>query len=496
MSEDATGLLEHIRPLLTAHDTPVYLVGGAVRDAFLGRPAYDLDFVLKRDAVTLAFAVGDELHAAAYVLDRERDIGRVVVGSHAVLDFARFRGVDLEADLRARDFTINAMAVQAANYSLLDPETVIDPTGGLADLDAGVVRLAYENAINDDPLRALRAVRLAWSLGFQISTETAAAARQGAPRLAEISAERLRDELLKIIQGPAPHNALQTMADLNLLSATLPALEMLRDVQQSAPHHEPVLAHTLSVLQRLLQVEKSLAEDDDPQRDPISSLREILHSHKTALREHLSRPVDGMLDRRATLRLGALYHDIGKGATASVEEDDRIRFLGHDKEGAGISARRLRDLRLSNDAVSRVRTIVEGHMRPLHLMQAFTEHNRLSRRAVYRFFRDTGDAGVDIVLLSLADHLATYNGPGPDKQWRALQAVVQRLLMHYFEKYDETVSPEPLLNGSELIAALDLKPGPQIGRLLRLIKEAQAVGAIATKEEALEFARERLEITE
>lgn len=492
MSAGTTELLERIRPVLASRDVPVYLVGGAVRDAFLDRPAYDLDFVVERDGIQLAFAVGDALGVAAYVLDRERDIGRAVVAPGVLLDFARFRGADLEADLRARDFTINAMAVDAAQFSPSEPENVIDPTGGLDDLQAGVVRLAYAGAIDDDPLRALRAVRLAWHLGFLISPKTAIAVRQGGPRLSEISAERVRDELLKIVQGPVPHEALRQMADLNLLAPTLPSIEALRDVEQTAPHHEPVLAHTISVLQGLIQVEASLTEEGSLQDTVTLSLRELLLPSAAQLREHLDRPIDGMLHGRTVLRLGALFHDVGKAATASVDEDGRIRFLGHDKEGARITSRQLRALRLSKDATIHVRTIVEGHMRPLHLTQAFLEHERLSRRAVYRFFRDTGDAGLDIVLLSLADHLATYDGPGPEPQWRAFQAVVRRLLMHYFEQYSETVSPDPLLDGSELIAALELKPGPEVGRLLRLIEEAQAVGEVATKEEAITLARKRL----
>ncbi|MFW6096740.1 MAG: phosphohydrolase, partial [Chloroflexota bacterium] len=184
MSGDTTELLARIRPLLASRDAPVYLVGGAVRDAILGRPAYDLDFVVEHEAIQLAFSVGDALRVAAYVLDRERDIGRVVLGPDVVLDFARFRGPDLEADLRARDFTINAMAVDAANFPPRELNVVIDPTGGLDDLQAGVVRLAYPQAIEDDPLRALRAVRLAWHLGFRVTPETVDAARRGAHRIA------------------------------------------------------------------------------------------------------------------------------------------------------------------------------------------------------------------------------------------------------------------------------------------------------------------------
>ncbi len=482
-------LFDRLRPLLAGHDTPVYLVGGAVRDALLGRPSYDLDFVLAEDTISLAFTVADALRAPAYVLDRERDIGRVILpasgrSSATVLDFARFRGPDLSADLRARDFTINAMAVKAAAEAG-EEESIIDPCGGRADLEARLLHLTHPAAIADDPLRALRAVRLSRQLDFEIAPETAAAAREAAPHLQGISRERVRDELLKLLQGPAPHQALNQMVDLHLLPVILPEIAVLHDVEQSAPHHEPVQAHTFSVLRRLLLVEQALAADGTCEDTFVSELHTLLAPYAAELREHLARDVDGNIDGRAALRLGALFHDVGKAQTATIEEDGRIRFFGHDKEGATLTATRLRALRLSNVAITHVRAIVGGHMRPLHLSQV----ERLTRRAVYRYFQATKDAGLDIGLLTLADHLATHDGPGPEEQWRALLAVVDRLFRHYFHNYEETVAPPPLLNGGELMSALNLQPGPQIGRLLRLIQEAQAAGDVNTREEALEIAR-------
>ena len=490
MSEDGYALLERLRPLLAARETPVYGVGGAVRDALLGRQAYDLDFVVASEAIALAFAVGDALRSAAFVLDRERDVGRVVAGSNVVLDFARFRGPDLIADLRARDFTINAMAVEVGSDRGPDrwpaEGAIIDPCGGVADLQARRLRLTHAGAMDDDPLRALRAVRLAWQLGLTIEREAADAARRAGPHLKEMSAERVRDELLKLLRGPAPHQALRQLDALGLLAVTVPEAAALRDVAQSAPHHEAVLAHTSSVLARLLQVEQVIGGQREAAPE---ALVETLQAYDGALAAHLARAVDGMLDGRAALRLGALFHDVGKAATAHEDGEGRIRFLGHEKEGARLASRRLRDLRLSNEAVGYVRAIVAGHMRPLHLAQSLREQGRVSRRAVFRYFRDTGEAGLDIALLSLADHLATYDGEGPRARWRAMLVVVQQLFDHYFERYEETVAPPPLLDGADLMAALNLAPGPDIGRLLRRIVEAQATGEVNSKEEALALAR-------
>jgi putative nucleotidyltransferase with HDIG domain len=205
------------------------------------------------------------------------------------------------------------------------------------------------------------------------------------------------------------------------------------------------------------------------------------------LTAHLERDVDGGLDGRTLLRLGALFHDAGKAETQTIEANGRIRFLGHDKVGARLAARRLRRLSLSNEAVHHVQRIVAGHMRPLLLVQA--QGDRPTRRAVYRFFRDIGSAGLDIGLLALADHLATHRGATDDTQWTDLLSLVTELYHHYFERQSETVSPLLLLDGRELMAALRLEPGPEVGRLLRLIEEAQAAGEVTTPEEAIQFAQ-------
>jgi poly(A) polymerase len=482
-------LLERLRPLFAQEEEAVYLVGGAVRDALLGRVSADLDFTVAHGAIPLAFRVAGALAVPAYVLDRQRDTGRVVLpDEETTLDFAGFRGAGLEADLRDRDFTINAMALPAAAKT---SASLIDPTGGRADLAAGILRQTHDQAVRHDPTRALRAVRLALSLDLTLTAETETAVRETAPLLPSTSVERVRDELVKVLESAAPGAAVREMGRLALLEAVLPEIARLAEVAQTAPHHEAVLPHTIRLLDWLARLEAAILQNNEPDSPVIALARAELAPHAAALRDHFARPVSGSLSGRALLRLGALFHDVGKAETQSVTMEGRIRFLGHDQVGAHIAGRRLRALRFSNEATAHVRQIVAGHMRPLFLSQ----NERVSRRAIYRFFRSTGIAGLDIGLIALADHLATYDAPEADmagtggKDYEKLLSVIVELYLHYYERYEETVRPRPFLDGQELIAALRLAPGPEVGRLLRLIEEAQAAGEIRNRDEALAFAR-------
>ncbi|MGH2536237.1 MAG: HDIG domain-containing metalloprotein [Candidatus Promineifilaceae bacterium] len=456
-------------------------MGGAVRDLMLRRPVHDLDFVADEDAIGLAFAVGDALGRPAYVLDRERDAGRVVLADGMTLDFSGLRGPDLEGDLLERDFSINAIA-----HSTVGPNAIMDPAGGLPDLDDRLVSQASPGAIARDPVRALRAIRLARALDFAIEAETAAAVMAAGPGLAAVSRERIRDELLRLLALPEPAPALADLDRFGLLSAALPPLAALAGVEQAAPHHEPALEHTLTVLSRLTEVEAAVAEPAATGRQ--GELLAALAPFGLELEGHLNRKLDGGLDGRQALRLAALLHDVGKAETATLDAAGRIRFFGHDALGARLAERTLRDMRLSREAVAHVSAVVAGHMRPLLLAQA----GGPSRRATFRFFRDLGRAGLDVCLLTLADHLATHAGPGPAESRQSLAHVVRELLGYYWRDFEERVRPPALLTGQDLLDKLNIKSGPEVGRLLRLVEEAQAAGEIATPAEALELARRSL----
>jgi putative nucleotidyltransferase with HDIG domain len=477
-----------VRALAAERGVRVWPVGGAVRDVLLGRPLRDWDFAVEYGAMKLARAVADALGGAYYPLDEERDTGRVVIveedGVRLDLDFAALRGDSLEVDLLARDFTINAMALDETG-------AVIDVTGGLADLEDGFVRAVSDQAFQDDPLRLLRAVRIAAELGFEIEPQTAAWMQRDAHLLTEPSAERVRDEFVRTLSLPDAAASLERLDAFGLLAIVLPELESLKGVEQSPPHRHGVWRHTLTVVDVLEGVVAVVTgQQGEPSSVDVPStawgdLARVLGQFAGNVAAHLAIEVSGGHNRSQLLKLAALLHDVGKPKTQSEGDDGRIHFYNHEVVGAQMAAARLRELRFSRDEVERVRTIVGAHMRPPHLACV----DRITRRAVYRFFRATSCGGVDVVLLSLADHLATWGPNLREERWARRLEVAETLLTHWFDRYEETVEPLPLLTGGELIAELSLEPGPRIGRLLRTLQEAQAAGEVQTQEEALALVR-------
>lgn len=481
--------LDRLRLLLATETLPIYVVGGTVRDALLGRASHDVDLAVAEGAIPLTFRLADALRLPAYALDADRDVGRIIVPDEGTtLDIARFRGQTLADDLRGRDFTINAMALPSSGRSAAD---VIDHHGGQDDLTAGLVRIIHPHSIADDPVRALRAARFGTQFGFTLTPDTAAAARAAGPAIpTQSSAERVRDELSRLLAGDAPDRALSLLAELELLPVVLPLVAALDGVTQSPPHHEDVLSHTLSVLRYLVQVEAVVGMQpvvgQPGAADWAADVEQVLAPYRAGLREHLDRTLDGGTSGRLLLRWGALLHDVGKRVTRSVDEDGHIRFLGHDDVGASMAAGILSGYSFSNEAVRRVRNIVAGHMRPLFLAN---DRHLPSRRAAYRYYRALREAGLDVALLSLADNLATYDGPGNSAGWGALRDVVAALLDVYFHQYERIVAPPRLIDGRTLMELLALPPGHEVGRLLKLLEEAQAAGEVTTPDEATAFAR-------
>lgn len=479
-----------IRRLVGERGGRVWPVGGAVRDALLGRPVHDWDFVVERNALGLARAVADALGGAYFPLDAERDTGRVILmaadGTRLELDFAALRSASLEADLAARDFTVNALALDERG-------TLVDPTGGRADLEAGRIRATSAWAFRDDPVRLLRAVRMEAEWGFEIEPQTAAWMRRDAALLALPAAERVRDEFVRVmaIQGAAI--PLQRFDEFGLLPQVVPELDALKGVTQSPPHRFDVWRHTLLTVDTLEGVVAAITgrkvgpralADASPAAG--GDLARVLSQFAGDITAHLTVEVSGGRARAVLLKLAGLLHDVGKPRTWSQGEDGHIHFYDHEALGARMAAARLRALRFSRDEVERVRVIVREHLRPAHLACA----ERTTRRAVYRYFRSTGDAGVEVVLLSLADHLATWGPHLQEHRWVRRLEVAEALLTHYFEHHDETVAPPPLVTGHDLMVELGLTEGPEVGRLLEALREAQAAGEVRTREEALALARE------
>jgi poly(A) polymerase len=470
-----------------APDMPVYVVGGAIRDALIGHPVRELDFIVPENAIRHARKLADRVQGAFYVLDRERDYGRVLVpqsgSSPLVLDFAPIQGADLDADLKNRDFTINAMAA-----GITPPYERYDPLGGAADLLDKKLRACSPAAIASDPIRILRGVRFSINYGLKAEKDTKEQMRSAVERLPDMSAERIRDELFNLFDSRNPKAAVQVLDMLGALELILPELHALHDIDQSAPHIDDVWDHTLRVAKNLRSILDALGPANNPDSSSNLFMGVITHRlgrYRVQLAEHLQQNLVQARTINSLMILAALYHDCGKPETREIDPDGQIRFINHECVSSDLVVKRAGGLQLSNEETKRLRTIVRHHMRPLWLAQT----GKLpSRRAKFRFFRDTQAAGVDICLLSLADTLGTYGHTLPPDIWKQQIDVVRSLLEAWWERKEQEVSPPPLLDGNDLMREFKLEPGRLIGQLLDGITEAQATGSVNNQRQAYEHA--------
>ena len=440
------------------------LVGGVVRDCRLGRPApADLDVAVEAGALDLARRVAARVGAAFVPLDPERGTARVVAGPLR-LDLSDFRAPTLEGDLAARDYTVDALAVPLHDLLRDGRARVVDPTGGLDDLAARRLRPPDRRVLADDPLRALRGVRLEAALGLRLTRATAAAIRAVAPALGGVSAERVRDELLALLALPAAARALRRADALALLAVVLPEVEAMRGCAQPAPHRFDVLEHSLRAVAGADRLLPRLAS---------------LRPWGGELGAHLARDLGGGVTRGTVLKLAALLHDVAKPETRR-EIGGRVRFFAHDVVGATRARAFASRWRLPARAAAVLERLVRQHLRPMHLAAS----GRLTRRARHRFYRDLGEDARDLLLLALVD-AAAVTGASPLATWRRA-ALLHDLLGGFAEEHAAAAAP-PLVRGEDVMARFGLPPGPAVGRLLGRAREAQALGLVRTREEALAY---------
>ncbi len=475
-------LLNRLAALANAAGIDAYIVGGAVRDGLCRRYTPDLDLAVTGDALAWARSVADALGGHFVVLDDESAVARVVLPKHAAveyIDIAALQG-SLEEDARRRDFTIDALAVPLTGSGARE---VIDHCGGLADLDARLVRMNGPDVFDADPLRLLRAVRIAAALGFDIEPETMAAIRERAPELNRAAAERRRDELARILAIETSYGALRLLDEAHLLDVLLPEVAEGKGVSQPEQFHAyDVFEHSLRAVEA---VDAMLATH----ASVGGWLNEDMWRHFDWRVAELTRYLDHEMSegrsRGALLKLAALLHDAGKPRTRSVEADGRVRFLGHADAGAGMARQIMRRLRFSTREIAFVEILVAEHLRPVQLAQA---GEAPTRRALYRFYRDLGDAMPAVLFLALAD-AAAARGPAMTREgWSRQVAYMNGLLVRSMEE-EGIVHPPRLMSGRDIMAVLGIPEGPTVGRLLEALEEAQAAGEVHDKEQALALIR-------
>lgn len=444
-----------------------WLVGGAVRDRLLGRPTTDFDVAVEGDPRRAARELARACDGHAFELSEGFGAWRVVAKEHTwQIDLLPLGGDSIEADLANRDLTVNALADPLGGGDL------VDPFGGIEDLRGERLRMVSGSAFADDPLRTVRLARLACELGFVIDPETASVAGESVGDLEVVAPERIFAELKRIIASERVLEGLRLMDELGVTAVVLPELSALRGIEQSPFHHLDVYEHTLAVVAATVELE----------RDPAA----VLGGLAGPVSELLAQPLANELSRWEALRFGALLHDVAKPQTYEVTSSGRVTFIGHDALGAEMGRSILGRLRASERLREYVAALACDHLR----LGFLVHETPLSRRAVYQYLRATGPVQVDVTVLSVADRLST-RGVGSAEAIARHLALARELLEEALSWIAEP--PAPPLRGNELASALGITPGPELGRILAELEEASFVGEIASREQAVERARELLE---
>ena len=443
----------------------VYLVGGFLRDFLTGRkkPSLDLDFAVDLDAIGFARSLAKKCRAGFVVLDKERGCCRLVwkekSGRVLTFDFVDFRGQNLEEDLRRRDFTINTLALRLP----LEEKKILDYCGGLKDLKAGIIRRVAKDSFDDDPLRILRAYSLAAIFGFKIEPATARLARQKREQLKTVAGERLRDEMFKIFSSEDSFSVIRKLDKDKVLEYVIPQIRVMHNVKQGGYHHLDVWGHSLETLRKLEDQMRRMERDRD-------------------VRIYLEEPLSSNRTRRQLMKLAALLHDIGKPQAHEIKAG-KTMFHGHERIGRVISDTVSERLKLSTRERYALDTIIFWHLRPGYL----ADNETLTPRAIHRFFRDTKDEAVSVLLISIADQRATRGPLATVESRRRHERVSFSLIGEYFRMLKEKPFVR-LIDGNDLICKLKLKPGPVFSVVLNAVEDAQVEGKIKTRPQALALA--------
>lgn len=457
--------MELIQSLLTyiKGKGEVWVVGGAVRDHLLGLEPRELDLVTSISPAHLPPSLWQP-EGHAFWLDEGRGILRIAQPQGLTIDIAPLQGQDIAADLRRRDFTVNAMAIRLEDW-LQNRTALIDPLGGQADLAVKHLRLAAPDALLDDPVRILRGIRLAVTRSLRLDSTTLKAMQEIAPQLPAEPGERIAAELSHCFLHPQAALADALMLEAGVIKELFPEVEAMGQVTQNKYHQFTV---------------------DEHSRRAFATFVDIVH-HSSYLTprsqpwfadywQSLATPL------RVATMLAAWLHDIGKPPTRVIRQG-RVTFYEHERVGATMAVAIAKRLRLSNAQQELIKCFVRWHMYPMQLWRS----EKFGPRHIHRFYRRTGDVGPLIVVFTLADYLAKGDNLAATEQFAAHQQMVENFLHAFFCRKEELVAPQPLLNGKELMSLAQREPGPWLRKAKQALLEAQVEGRVKSKAAAAEW---------
>lgn len=465
-----------------------FIVGGWVRDRILGEPVgynIDVDFLTTADPVELAKKFAERIGGHFFVFEKKGFLIKRPVIATVVLhippyryrfDFSHLKGKDLEKalidDLKERDFTANAIAVNLDDVlSIGAKQTIVfDPTGGIKDLEQGLLRPISMENLKKDPVRILRGFRLSIEKNLTLTEDFYEFVKENTKLILKSSVERITQELFKIMKEKTSHKVMRELYRYGILEAIFPEFKRLKEIKNQGGHHiYPLDEHTLKTLEFLEDVIENRAKYLG---------RELLEGFG-------KKRILGEFTDVELLKWGALFHDIGKPETFKVR-DGKITFYEHDKVGANIVKEIGKRLKWGQEATEFISKLVRYHLRPFYLREAFKKE-QLKRKGMANFWKDCEDIAPHLFLLSIADAMASGDN---EEDIKALVETILELESFRRNELNKGIL-KPLLSGNEIMEILKIKPGKMVGILKKALEEAHLEGKVKTKEEAIEFIKEK-----
>ena len=445
--------------IITSFDNEIYLVGGTVRDFYLGNESVDRDIiVMDEDARVFALKLAEFFDATFVPLDEENKIYRLVMSDKInYIDITNPIENSLEKDLMRRDLTINAIAVNIRSGE------IVDISGGVTDIKNGCINYVNELNFVDDPLRLLRVYRFQAMYGFELAPETISAVCRYSDLIHKPAAERINYELMKLFNGEFAHVALENMNKTWILEEIFPIVKELKQVPPNSHHHLDLFHHSI---------------------ETVKQVQNLYNVSSDEVKEHLNKIEFGGFSRLAHLKLAAFLHDIGKFSTWTIEEG-KHRFIKHDDVGAKMSLKILKDLHFSNKQADYISSMIKYHIYPSHVMTS----PQITEKLMMRYVRKMDKNSIDAVILAQADRLSAR---GPEITDEIVERNISSLnmLLRFYLEARETLKPLPkLLTGDEVMTLLNIKPSRKLGEIMNALHEAQISGDVTSKEHAVDFVK-------
>lgn len=466
----------------------IYLVGGYIRDHLLGCTSHDFDFVIKNDAIKDARIIANHFNGAFYILDKTRQTARALInieGERIVVDCTLLHPHGILSDLRQRDFTINAMAVD-----LKKPDDLIDPLGGYEDLVRKRLRLCNDDSLLLDPIRIVRSVRFTQSYSLSIPTPLKEHIRETCVKLVDVSNERLRDEIINLFSIKKFIGSIELMDELGMINFIFPEISSLKKIPPLKPHVNDAFTHTIRTINTMSELIRSvLFENYELHDEKLFEARQVLEKYINNLKKYFLKELTPGRTIMALAHFAALYHDATKSYITAMLQDGKYTFPGHAEMSAQLASQRATTLAFSGIEVDFIQRLVANHM----IEETYFRGDKKTRDLyLYKFFKKAKLSSVAVCFLHLADIKATYEEKLSNERWANALECVHQVLDGWFNRYDEVVEPKKLIDGYDLINEFGLKPSKSIGNLLETIREKQVSGEVSSKEDALEFLRRHL----